>query len=191
MYDEIYSVWLQETGNRELTRLQFDFYERVGNYFQSIKEESRMIDGKNVRMTLLKHEMLNARRMAKDIISIRYRKILKRIASGRESPSDFLTSEEKKLQNGVMPLAQAYNKYAVDILEGHLAIKEIDRTKLVMETPLVHKRLTLRFTKAVPSIIGVDMKSYGPFQVEDVASVPLENAKVLIRQGLAKAIEID
>jgi len=34
------------------------------------------------------------------------------------------------------------------------------------------------------------MKSYGPFLVEDVASVPLENARILIKQGLAKAVEI-
>jgi DNA replication initiation complex subunit (GINS family) len=33
------------------------------------------------------------------------------------------------------------------------------------------------------------MKTYGPFLVEDVASVPVENAKILIKQGLAELVE--
>ena len=44
--------------------------------------------------------------------------------------------------------------------------------------------------KAVPSIIGADMKTYGPFLVEDVASVPVENAKILVKQGLAVLVEV-
>jgi len=34
------------------------------------------------------------------------------------------------------------------------------------------------------------MKTYGPFMVEDVASVPLENAKILVKQGLAEVVEV-
>jgi DNA replication initiation complex subunit (GINS family) len=33
------------------------------------------------------------------------------------------------------------------------------------------------------------MKTYGPFLAEDVASLPVENAKVLVKRGLAEAIE--
>jgi len=38
--------------------------------------------------------------------------------------------------------------------------------------------------------MGVDLKSYGPFKVEDVASLPAENAKVLVKQGLAVQVEV-
>jgi DNA replication initiation complex subunit (GINS family) len=33
------------------------------------------------------------------------------------------------------------------------------------------------------------MKTYGPFKVEDIASLPTENAKVMIKQGLAEKVE--
>jgi DNA replication factor GINS len=33
--------------------------------------------------------------------------------------------------------------------------------------------------------IGVDMNKYGPFQVEDVASLPFENARSMIETGVA------
>jgi DNA replication initiation complex subunit (GINS family) len=33
------------------------------------------------------------------------------------------------------------------------------------------------------------MKTYGPFEAEDVSSVPTENAKIFVRQGLAEKVE--
>jgi DNA replication initiation complex subunit (GINS family) len=52
-----------------------------------------------------------------------------------------------------------------------------------------HNRVALRFLKAIPAVVGADMKTYGPFLAEDVASLPVENAKVLVKRGLAEAIE--
>ena len=59
-----------------------------------------------------------------------------------------------------------------------------------MEAEVSHKRVTLRFAKNIPAIIGLDMKTYGPFKVEDVASLPVENAKMLVKQGLAVLVEV-
>jgi DNA replication initiation complex subunit (GINS family) len=38
--------------------------------------------------------------------------------------------------------------------------------------------------------MGADMKSYGPYAPEDVASLPELNARILIKQGLATLIEV-
>jgi len=48
--------------------------------------------------------------------------------------------------------------------------------------------VVVRFVQDVPQIIGVDLKTHGPFKAEDIASLPKENAEALIKQGLAKAI---
>ncbi|MGB9779090.1 MAG: hypothetical protein ACPLW8_06745, partial [Candidatus Bathyarchaeales archaeon] len=53
-----------------------------------------------------------------------------------------------------------------------------------------HKVVVLRFLKDVPAIIGSDMKPYGPFKNEDIASLPVENAKILVKQGLAQKVEV-
>lgn len=53
------------------------------------------------------------------------------------------------------------------------------------------KLVTLRFLKAFDAIIGVDLQKYGPFQPEDVATIPFENAKLLINQGVAVEIWLD
>ena len=50
------------------------------------------------------------------------------------------------------------------------------------------EKIMIRFTKDTPEIIGVDLKTHGPFKAEDIASLPRENAEALVKQGLAKAI---
>jgi DNA replication initiation complex subunit (GINS family) len=47
----------------------------------------------------------------------------------------------------------------------------------------------LLFSKRVPSVIGSDMKTYGPFEIEDLASLPIENARIMINQGSADKVE--
>ncbi len=58
------------------------------------------------------------------------------------------------------------------------------------EAPRAHKRSTIRFLKGIPAIMGADMKSYGPFVAEDVASLPPQNAQILVKQGLAVLVEV-
>ena len=55
--------------------------------------------------------------------------------------------------------------------------------------PAKTRRVVLRFLKDVPAIIGADMKTYGPFSTEDVASVHIDNARILVKQGLAVLVE--
>jgi len=43
----------------------------------------------------------------------------------------------------------------------------------------------LRFLKPVPAFVAEDLKTYGPFQIEDVATVPKINAKGLISKEFA------
>jgi DNA replication initiation complex subunit (GINS family) len=120
--------------------------------------------------------------MVQEIVQMRYRKIAKRLVNGQKIPLESLAAEEAKLCNELVPSADAFNRFAENLLQGQV-------TKVEAEA-IVHKRVTLRFLKQVPSIIGADMKTYGPFLVEDVASVPVENAKILVKQGLAKQVEI-
>ncbi len=189
MYDELYAAWRLEIENDELGSLPSDFYSRVAEYMRRIKEENKMQDKKTARTNLLEREEANAHRMARELLATRYRKLMKMLVAGRKAPTDGLTVEETKLCGGVAPSAEAYSKFVAGIVEGHVVKVDIESTAST-GLQVVHVRMTLRFLKPVPSIIGSDMKSYGPFQIEDVASVPIENAKILIKQGLAKQIEV-
>ncbi|MER3408254.1 MAG: hypothetical protein C4292_05835 [Nitrososphaera sp.] len=47
------------------------------------------------------------------------------------------------------------------------------------------KQIVVRFVRPMEQFIGVDMTKYGPFQPEDVATLPLENARSFIDGGIA------
>ncbi len=191
MYDELYAAWRLEVENGELGSLPADFYVRLATYMQNLKEETQTQTETTVRSTLLRHEKINAHRMTKELIATRYRKLLKLLAAAKKVPTDHLTTEEQALYANTSPATEAFDKFAQNLLDGHL-------TPLTVAAPVVsqraepeveHKRVLVRFLKPVPSIMGSDMQSYGPFLVEDVASVPAENARILVKQGLARLVE--
>jgi DNA replication initiation complex subunit (GINS family) len=188
LYDELYAAWRLETENSELSSFPQDFYARIAEYLQRLKAENQ-VQEKSMKANLLQHEMMNATRLTQEILSARYRKLLKMLAKGRKIPRDFLTNEESTLYSSVAPSTEEFNRFSENILQGKLM--KLEAKVAVDENPPVHRRVTLRFLKAVPSIIGSDMKSYGPFLVEDVASVPVENAKILVKQGLAKTVAVE
>jgi DNA replication factor GINS len=49
----------------------------------------------------------------------------------------------------------------------------------------------VRFLQPLPAIMGIDMKAYGPFKAEDVASIPQENAENLVKRGIAQRVEVE
>jgi DNA replication factor GINS len=180
MYNELNDIWKRELENDELEKLPPDFYSRIADYLRRLKEESRMLDRRTMKASLLRKEAQNVQHMALDIIRTRHKKIVKKITKGEKIQSSLLTAEEEKTYTGFSSLPETNLAFAKSILRGH---------EPTLDTEQTHKRTVLRFLKDVPAIIGTDMKTYGPFRVEDVASLPVENAKVLIRQALAEKVE--
>jgi DNA replication initiation complex subunit (GINS family) len=180
MYDELYAAWLFEIENTELGSLPPDFYARAADYLRRIKEENRTLDKKTVKAGLLEHELERVKCMLEELVWARYKKLVTLITENQKTPSGSLAAEEEAMCTGFLSFAEAYQKFAEKLLRGQVL-------KVGIKKP--RERVALRFLKAVPAVIGADMKTYGPFMVEDVASVPVENAKILVKQGLAEVVE--
>jgi DNA replication initiation complex subunit (GINS family) len=180
MYSELYDAWRREVESPELEPLPPDFYAKVSDYLKKIKEETRMLDKKTMKADLLEQEMQNVKRLVNELMWARYRKLVKLISESQKMPSDLLTAEEAKIFADFLGFTETFRGFAKSLLQG---------TVLKTESEKPHKRVTLRFKKAIPAIVGGDMKTYGPFMVEDVASVPVENARILIKQGLAEMVD--
>jgi DNA replication factor GINS len=182
MYSHLYEVWKQELEEPELVKLPPDFYAQIVEYVKKLKEESRMLDKRTVKANLLRKEMQNTKRMVRELVRARYRKVLAIAASGQESPREALTAAEEQVYAKISPLTETMSNFESETLHGH-------EPKTIND--LKHKRTTLRLLRDVPAIIGADMKTYGPFKTEDVASLPVENARILVKQNLAEKVEID
>jgi DNA replication factor GINS len=46
------------------------------------------------------------------------------------------------------------------------------------------------FLQDIPQFVGIDMGCYGPYRAGDIATVPEENAKVLIEKGASELVEL-
>jgi len=179
MYDELYGAWEKEHRSVELQPLSEDFYVHLASYVKKIREESRMLDKKTTKAKLMKLELRNVRRLIKELVQLRYDKIFKATTSGKTIPSEALT--EEKLYGKIVPFSESYQEFLKGILLGRWSLDEGQS-----ERP---KRMVVRFLRDVPAIVGADMKTYGPFRTEDIGTVPVENAVVLIKQGVAAKIE--
>ncbi len=181
-YNELYEAWRKEKENVEIQALPRGFYARLANYVEKIREESRMLDEKTTRARLMERELKNVKRLVKDLIRLRYEKALRKTMTGKIVPTDVLTEEEETLHGKILPLVESYQALSKDILRGRMP--RIERE----EKP---KKMILRFLREIPAIIGSDMKTYGPFKSEDIATLPIENARILIKQGVAVEVEAE
>jgi len=181
LYDELYEAWKKEKENVEIQRLPKDFYAKIADYVKKIREERRMLDKKTTKAKLLNREFKSVKTMAEELIRLRYDKALKKSLAREIVPREVLTEEEEKLYGEILPLSEAYQAFLKDILQGRLA--RIERE----EKP---KKILLRFVQEIPAIVGSDMKTYGPFEPEDIATLPSENARILIKQGVAAEVEV-
>jgi DNA replication factor GINS len=180
VYDELYEVWKKEKENVEIQRLPKNFYAKIADYVKKIREERRMLDKKTTKAKLLDREFKNVKNMAEELVRLRYDKALKKSLARETVLREVLTEEEEKLYGEILPLAEAYQAFLKDILQGRLSRIEKE------EKP---KKILLRFVQEIPAIVGSDMKTYGPFEPEDIATLPSENARILIKQGVAMEVE--
>ena len=132
-------------------------------------------------------------RMLEELLGTRYKKIVKTVTDSQKLPTELLTVEEAKMCETFADFTKSYHKFTDDLMHGQLTaepIKIIIKTETNTPAPQSHKRSTIRFLKNIPAIMGADMKSYGPFIAEDVASLPPQNAQILVKQGLAVLVEV-
>jgi DNA replication factor GINS len=179
-YEELYEAWKREMNSTGPAELSPDFYSRLASYIRKIKEENRMLDKRTAKASLLKRESENSKRLIRELVRVRYGKLVRGLAKREKPPANVLTVEEERIYSGALPFAESFRGITNDVLHG-LAPRIQDKTR--------HKRVALRFIADVPAIIGADMKPYGPFKTEDVASLPNDNAKILVKQGLAELVD--
>jgi DNA replication factor GINS len=193
MYNELFSAWQREIDDPTLGGLPLDFYTKISQYLKHIKEEDKVLDKKSVKTSLLEHESVNVERMLKELLGSRYRKIIKTVTKTQKLPTELLTVEEARMCETFADFTKSYHKFTDNLMQGQLnvePIKVVVKTETNAATPQPHKRSNIRFLKNIPAIMGADMKSYGPFVAEDVASLPPQNAQILVKQGLAVLVEV-
>ena len=198
-YHMLNESWKRERQRREIQPLPEGFYSAMATYITQLREQSRTTDKTSLRDKLIDKEREHAEKMLQELNQIRLEKLVTAELNGVPTEPLNLTVEEKILQVELRRLLVTYTqslKQALKVREQRLeppslTISPITPFSIPLQPldNLPQEFKIIRFLQPLPAIMGVDMKTYGPFKAEDVASIPTQNAENLIRKGIAKVVE--
>ena len=90
-------------------------------------------------------------------------------------------------------LETSWNKTEAEIFAKRAIQQGVPEDKIIIENKAkneIEKNTKMvRFVHAVPKFVGEELEEYGPFEEEDVASLPAEIARILINKGRAEKID--
>jgi len=181
-YMNLLNAWRKELYESDLQALSPSFYNEMGDYMAKLREETRMLERGTTRSRIVEKEKENVEKMVDDLFKLRLRKIISAESPGKEIDSEKLTIEERHLILELKRILSEHQESLKGILRGQ-APEVKTRPKASSGFKVV------RILEHIPTIIGIDMKTYGPFKPEDVTALPDENAENLIRKGLAVKID--
>ena len=183
VYSKLLDAWKKEVKFNDLKALPEGFYAEMVGYVSQLREQTRMIDKTSLKGRISVKEKDNAEKLLREISNLRLRKIVLAELDRVALAGSALTREEKNLLSDLRSLLTGHESKLKSILMGR--VPQVDA-----KPPQGTGLKVVRFLQAVPAIMGIDMKTYGPFEPEDVVSIPVENAENLIRRDIAKEVDI-
>ncbi|MEM1593865.1 MAG: hypothetical protein QXN27_04270 [Archaeoglobaceae archaeon] len=158
---------LVDKNKSQITKINEDLYERVRKRIEElekIKEDERVLD-----------ELKTIKRLQKRLFELRTGKIIN--AAWAEVCGQEISFNEDDLTS----LERNFFKKLVELISEF-------RREVFEERRTCIDRVLVRMKKDV-EILGVDGKRY-KLRREDVATLPSENAEVLIKSGVAERVEV-
>ena len=168
MLDEVIELLEEELSREALCEVPEDLLVRVREYVERLRELAHQ---NLVQEKLAEREEELLRQALAALIEARVRKLLK-VASSDGGALQHLLAYEYQLMGELFSAAAPRKQLQREEVKG------------------VGGRVVIRFISEVPAIVGTDLRAYGPFKQEDVASIPLENAQVLIERGVAIPVSV-
>ena len=190
-YEKLRQAWQREISNKELQDIPDQFLTEMKEYLVILNDAT--LDESSITDRIINLERERAIQMLKDLNFKRLRKIVIAELDGDPITATHLTPDEQYLHANLRQLLSDFTQGNQITIEPGEKISQI-KTKPLPQTSPIRKEsefIVLRFLKPLPAIMGTDLKAYGPFKPEDVASIPRENALNLIRRGLAKEVDIE
>jgi len=214
-YEKLYQHWLKEFQNTDITELTqepFNGYIKILNFINEHREKETDV----IKQHIFESYKDNINYLFNDLLKIRELKIINSALALNEICIDNLIESEKLLYENLVSSIKGYKKVKAvslynegqvpsDILiepkaEVHSVVEEEPILKGEnLSTILDYKNkgdqekinfTLIRFLRTTPPLVGIDLINYGPFEEEDIANLPQENAKILIIEKFAEKIEL-
>lgn len=164
-----------ESASTALLTLPNDFYSSLAAYSQKLKRSAGSGSSDvSVRLTATQSRMIQS--MVRQLLRLRTRKAMQQNALLQLLPEErYVCSAEQKFQRRFETMVEAVSAGQPSFVEfAHQNESQ--------------RNITVKFVKHVNELVGLGMRRYGPFEPEDVASIPAASADILIAGG--DAVEI-
>jgi len=184
-YRRLVEAWSRELNNPELQDLEEDFYIVIRDYLGGLERLLEQKGSSDIEGMLRARELERARSIFIDLIKRRSMKIFESLMFSEMTPEESnLTMEEK---NAVKHL-QEFKK---SLMETCGEMRPPPREDLRRREGGGREELLIRLLKPLPKITGLNLVNYGPFEAEDIATIPRDNVDVLIKRGVAVKVNWD
>jgi DNA replication initiation complex subunit (GINS family) len=198
-FETLFDLLRREKSREELQKLSDTFLDDVKRY---IEEKAQVQNTMNVfsEQEQTRRQLENVRRILRELYERREKKILmlainkSRTGSNVIDTRALLPEEQQLYADLVSVLDFSRNRILVDVLAPpHTADRPVAEAQKRPEPKpmlpeLQNPLVTLRFLQPVPSFMGENLETIGPFEEEEIASLPRAIASVLVERGRAEEV---
>ena len=193
-YETLYELLRREKSRSEIQDLGNDFFGDVIKYIkdkkdilESQKSKDNVFASREIERTT--KQLGSIYTILKELYERRENKIINSalLNSRNDSKVDVsvLLPDEIKFYESLRNNLNLYRKGILSsLLEGKLPVLEEPK---VIKSDFKDKML-IRFINPVPKFVGSNGFSYGPFEEEDIANLPLDIANLLVEKERAEKI---
>ncbi|HXG07474.1 MAG TPA: hypothetical protein VNI77_09145 [Nitrososphaera sp.] len=174
---DIFRLLKKEIEVPTLQGIELDTFKKVAMSLGNLKGQG--YDGIEAKVRDQMAELLAT--AARLLIETRQAKI----RAGEALDYSKLTDEEKYVLDGKREYDSRMNEVVAATVNGRPKVLESISAKMRS------KQIVVRFLKPTEAFVGIDMNKYGPFQPEDIASLPFENARLIIEGGAAVEVHVE
>jgi DNA replication factor GINS len=169
---DVYKLLKKEVETPSLQAMELDTFQKIATALGNLKGQVY----EDIEAKIRDHMVDLLANSARLLINARQHKI----NVGNE-PLDYskLTDEEKYILDGKRESDNRICEVIVATIKGRPKVLESISARVRA------RQVIVRFLRPMEQFIGVDMNKYGPFQPEDVATLPFENARSMIESGIA------
>ena len=167
----LYGILLREIENDSVQEIDSRLYSSVSDMLGKLKNQGYDGIESKIKDSLVK--------IITDMTSLLLKIRIEKVVKSEELDYSNLLDEERYILDSQDELLQRKETVLEATLNGRL--------KLLETVAQNHKSrsVVVRFLKPIDQIVGSDLEKYGPFETEEVATLPFENAIALIGKKIA------
>lgn len=210
IFNKLKLIWQAELNSEKLNRLDNEDFEvliKFQKHLHTLEIKTPADNERSKEIQALYDGLIQEIRTSSvslvdfyinDLLDLRQEKIIKSCKALKIIDEEFLTKIEYDFYNHIISAFKGYKKmrnlYSL-IADACLPEPIKKQTEAFCQNPEFLKKgvdteySLIRILRKIPSIVGFDMITYGPFNKEDIAKIPKINAIILEKENLVEFIE--